>query len=245
MAMRAAKMRAGGVLAGWVVSLLALGMWSCRGADDRNGHGGGAGTSAHADLSANTDGAGRGEGADGGAGTTGRATAAGPVGDAGTDAGAGPSADASAGAAGDAGVGGAAGDQSPDGAAGTSADAGVDANVGGAGADLPESFVGCRGPLDPGCEECIVNDRSFLTHSAPGVDWYNVESIDGECSPDCPSCASCTYYDERAVANIGMRPDCLPCTADPGIDPCHTPNTCDCWCSLYQVLREACPTLLQ
>jgi hypothetical protein len=112
------------------------------------------------------------------------------------------------------------------------------------GAGAPhESFEGCRGPADPGCEACAERDGGGFRSASDGADWFNVSSVDSSCGADCPVCASCTYRDEEDARALELRQECLPCTDDPGVDPCFGPNSCGCQCLHYNHLRERCPTL--
>jgi hypothetical protein len=121
--------------------------------------------------------------------------------------------------------------------AGTETEPPVSADAG----EPHESFVGCRGPLDPGCAECKDGDDGY-NRAQEGTDWYNWSSVDGTCEPDCPACASCSYRNEADAIELGHRPECEPCV-DPGVDPCFGPSSCGCYCSLKSWLSVACPTL--
>lgn len=105
-----------------------------------------------------------------------------------------------------------------------------------------ESFVGCRGPLDPGCAECKDGEDGY-NRAQEGTDWYNWWSVEGSCEPDCPACASCSYRDEAEAIELGYRQECEPCNGDTGIDPCFGPNSCECYCQTKAAISASCPTL--
>ncbi|MFT3926630.1 MAG: hypothetical protein QM778_29065 [Myxococcales bacterium] len=133
------------------------------------------------------------------------------------------------------------------------ADAGLISDAGGpdaSSAGKAPSLQGCRGPLDPGCAVCrddVAGKPSYLSASAANVDWYNVRSSSAPvgCDGACPTCASCSYHDQQDLAALGERPECLPCPANTGLDPCYGPGSCTCWCSLQAALKASCPTLAQ
>lgn len=107
------------------------------------------------------------------------------------------------------------------------------------------STIGCRGPLDSGCEVCRLLDSNHVLSASDGADWYNVATVsDPACGPDCPSCAACTYRDEQESRALAARPDCEPCSGEPGIDSCFDPLSCDCWCPTRARLRAHCPALV-
>lgn len=135
--------------------------------------------------------------------------------------------------------------------AGTDACA-VDASADDASAELActkdPSMIGCRGPRDPGCAVCkMIGTSNEFRSSYDDADWYDEYAMfpPAGCSEaDCPACASCSYRDEAESRALGARPECEPCPADTGLDPCFDRASCECFCQTQKRLREACPTLV-
>jgi hypothetical protein len=101
---------------------------------------------------------------------------------------------------------------------------------------------GCRTPSEPGCQSCYRDfgggTCSLFTGNLARGDWaYNfVGQV--ECDSDLPRCASCTRGEEFQVCNTVDRPEC-DCSVVDLIDPCITPQGCDCFCVTSG--RLACP----
>jgi hypothetical protein len=108
----------------------------------------------------------------------------------------------------------------------------------------------CSSPADPGCAKCCRIDpdggMSLLSWTGAADDtsgvkpWYNKQEV----TPDCPAgtrdCAPCLER-EQAEYNALVAPDGCDCKAEtPGVDPCHAPKSCGCYCSRKQRLEPMC-----
>jgi hypothetical protein len=110
----------------------------------------------------------------------------------------------------------------------------------------------CRGPEFPGCTTCCEPDpghgctvRSWTGGAGTTViPWYNsTASEKGDCPADCRPCAPCLTRSERDYAALGARPDCDCATQEIGIDPCHSPRSCACYCERKTRILRSCPHL--
>lgn len=50
----------------------------------------------------------------------------------------------------------------------------------------------------------------------------------------------CTPEREQTLRALPERPDC-DCTIPPGVDPCFARDSCGCWCTQLEQLKEKCP----
>jgi hypothetical protein len=110
----------------------------------------------------------------------------------------------------------------------------------------------CEHPDQPGCSSCCVKQarRCVVRQSfTDGVDmggvetWYSAARfLKGECPVGCLPCATCGRREQRQVEHLRARPrrDC-DCSVPVGIDPCHSPGSCGCYCSHLTRLKRACP----
>lgn len=112
----------------------------------------------------------------------------------------------------------------------------------------------CRGPEFPGCNVCCEPGagsgcivRSWAPGGAPTegvIPWYNsTASHEGACPTDCRPCATCLTRSERDYAALGARPECDCATQVIGIDPCHSPRSCACYCKRKTAILRSCPHL--
>ena len=110
----------------------------------------------------------------------------------------------------------------------------------------------CWAPEEPGCNPCCViapNGSCTARSWEPGPElppmshvqpWYNVSARG--CPARCRPCARCTRRDEWEFRQLRTRTEC-DCTQPPGIDPCISPNSCECYCKGMNHLAEICPEL--
>lgn len=104
----------------------------------------------------------------------------------------------------------------------------------------PDSIIGCRAPT-AGCERCCLPTRSGHVILSGEGDVYNTtEYRDGACSSDTPSCARCSNEEERQLRQLAAAPVCECAGVDVGIDPCHDPTGCACFCTRLEVALAAC-----
>ena len=112
----------------------------------------------------------------------------------------------------------------------------------------------CRGPEFPGCNVCCEPGagsgcivRSWDSGGIPMskvIPWYNSTAFqEGDCPTDCRPCAPCLTRSEREYAALGARPDCDCATQVIGIDPCHSPRSCACYCKRKTAILRSCPHL--
>eukprot|EP00457_Paulinella_chromatophora_P013552 gb/GEZN01013866.1/.p1 GENE.gb/GEZN01013866.1/~~gb/GEZN01013866.1/.p1 ORF type:complete len:257 (-),score=10.42 gb/GEZN01013866.1/:111-881(-) len=115
------------------------------------------------------------------------------------------------------------------------------------------AITGCRSPEETNCEVCCRADaeacmqfsaQGFAEYAPDTTPWYNVQTfLEGACPEECPPCASCLIRDEEELTTLGERPEC-DCSLSVELDPCFSPNSCECYCSRYLRLAEACPHLV-
>ena len=79
-----------------------------------------------------------------------------------------------------------------------------------------------------------------------GADWYNGHNnlLDQTCPHNCPKCASCLLRDEDQLMSLKPPEQCDPTeckTMEIGVDPCHSPDSCECFCLEANSLIEKCP----
>jgi hypothetical protein len=116
----------------------------------------------------------------------------------------------------------------------------------------PAALKGCRGPGSaPGCERCctVLGDHaelrwgrsSSLYRGTP--DGYDAAQSVEACPAGSPPCARCTYYDEEGFRLL--FPDLRSCRCDSipkeQLDPCFSPHSCACVCSLWASRGWKCP----
>ncbi len=108
----------------------------------------------------------------------------------------------------------------------------------------------CRTPSDPGCAKCCRIDpdggMTLLSWSGAAdqaggaTPWYNEQAA----TPDCPAgvrdCAPCLEREQQDY-NALVAPDGCNCQVEtPGVDACHAPDSCACYCSRKQQLEPMC-----
>lgn len=84
-----------------------------------------------------------------------------------------------------------------------------------------------------GCGFEFTNLCTMVTATA-------TSDVPGPCDPACRPCAPCSLAQEQALRALPERPEC-DCSLPPGVDPCHSPTSCGCWCEQITRLKEACP----
>jgi hypothetical protein len=112
---------------------------------------------------------------------------------------------------------------------------------------VPDALEGCRGPGDPGCDVCYwpTNDGRLCTRKSGGaIRYIDFVALDEPCPVDGPRCAQCNYDEERALRELGERPECG-CNLDTeNTAPCPPESgACGCYCNALSKLRRACPSL--
>jgi hypothetical protein len=100
------------------------------------------------------------------------------------------------------------------------------------------AYTGCRAPAEPGCATCCIDhpDGNHCTMVTETV----TSDVPGTCAPACRPCAPCSLAEEQALRALPDRPEC-DCALPPGVDPCQSPTSCECWCEQITGLKEACP----
>lgn len=111
------------------------------------------------------------------------------------------------------------------------------------------SAPGCTAPTQDGCATCCrALDNGMCTQLSwtGGPDskvtpWYNAQKALGKaCPPDCRACAKCLDRDREIFQKL-KRPEGCACEGrEFGPDPCHTPMSCECYCSRYERLAAMC-----
>lgn len=116
-----------------------------------------------------------------------------------------------------------------------------------------EAKSGCRAPDEPGCLECVEKHNNkcsisawhgFPTDSLPTSEsWYNSSRV-SSCDIDLPKCAICSRGSEKLLLALLSNDKLKKCncnSVDIGIDPCFSPNSCECLCSVYKGTSKSCP----
>ncbi len=107
----------------------------------------------------------------------------------------------------------------------------------------------CTAPSQEGCATCCRPlDNGMCTElswtgggSSKTVPWYNAQRALGKaCPPDCRKCASCLHRDRETLEKLKRPEGCVCQETDPGVDPCHAPMSCECFCSRYMRLAAKC-----
>jgi hypothetical protein len=112
----------------------------------------------------------------------------------------------------------------------------------------PAALSGCRSPLEPGCARCCVpSSAGCSVFAALGpwdagdvTPWYNDIYSNPECPEGCLPCAACLDRSEELLCELLDAGQGCDCTQPPGLDPCGG-GGCDCYCSLYMGVTQACP----
>ncbi|MBN1610558.1 MAG: hypothetical protein JW940_28265, partial [Polyangiaceae bacterium] len=134
--------------------------------------------------------------------------------------------------------------QAPTGGSGGQGEAGAG---GMAGIELPfDTMAGCRNFTSPGCDQCCdpyVREGGVLGCNTLSATMAS--SLEGACPQGCPPCARCMdYYAEVLTeAAAAPRPECDCDSGEHSIDPCYTPDSCDCFCSALNTAVAMCPTI--
>ena len=114
----------------------------------------------------------------------------------------------------------------------------------------PKALVGCRSPEVPGCATCCAkngNSNEEMSWASAGskgdvTPWYNSSSILSKPEPGCPQCASCSRRNEEELLNLlAIDRDCDCGTIKARIDPCFSPESCECYCFRLKELKKKCP----
>ena len=117
----------------------------------------------------------------------------------------------------------------------------------------PSSFEGCRGPdqtyMGISCNSCCIPEGTDCIKKKSQIHemrWYNIYQFlrDQACPNNCPKCASCLLSDEDSLMSLKPPKQCNPsdCTTmQIHVDPCHDPDSCECFCKKVNVLTEKCP----
>jgi len=107
----------------------------------------------------------------------------------------------------------------------------------------------CTAPSQDGCETCcrpLENGQCTELSWTGGPDskakpWYNARRAMGKaCPPDCRKCAECLDRDRETLEKLKRPDDCVCEERDLGVDPCHAPMSCECFCSRYARLAAMC-----
>jgi hypothetical protein len=108
----------------------------------------------------------------------------------------------------------------------------------------------CRAPAEPGCGTCcreLLGGRCERLAWTGGPEsettpWYNSTMLVDRCPEACPPCARCLARDAEELKALASRKpaDCDCATTDIGVDPCHAPTSCACFCDRHRRLTEKC-----
>lgn len=110
---------------------------------------------------------------------------------------------------------------------------------------------GCRSPAAQGCATCCVSMangcsvRTFVPERSgtTAVPWYNSKEYRSACPANCAPCALCSLHDEEDLCQILKQPyDCVCGSQQSNVDPCRNPQSCECYCLLYNQLTSMCPS---
>ncbi|MDG2305917.1 MAG: hypothetical protein P8R42_14975 [Candidatus Binatia bacterium] len=109
--------------------------------------------------------------------------------------------------------------------------------------------AGCTAPSEEGCAECcrpvgggMCTQLSWTgAKDSPTKPWYNAQRALGKpCRETCKPCARCLERDKNTLAKLKAPEGCDCAETEIGVDPCHSPRSCACFCSRHGRLAAMC-----
>lgn len=116
-------------------------------------------------------------------------------------------------------------------------------------AALAGDEAACTAPSEPGCDFCCRPlDNGMCTQlswtggpETKTKPWYNAQRALGKpCPGDCRPCARCLERDSDNLARMKAPEGCDCAAIEVGVDPCHAPMSCECFCSRWKRLTDLC-----